>query len=195
MESVSAVSSETTVIIRAATIDDIDAISAIYNYYVLLEGDVTTFEEEVVSVEEMRRRYNHIATDLKFPFLVAYIGDVVVGYAYGNFYKERVAYRYSAESSIYLNVEYQRCGVGTTLLTELLSALRKRGCKQVIAIVGSREDNPGSYRLHEKLGYKHAALYKNIGWKHGRWVDRVHLQLSMLTAEEVEAGPGDLQMI
>jgi len=184
------------VVIRDATAEDVAAICAIYNYYVLREGDLVTFEEEKVPVEEMHRRYEAIAKKLQFPFIVACLEETVVGYAYGNIFKERSAYRYSAESTVYLHPDSQRRGVGTTLMSALMPRLAARGIKQVVAILGTQRDNPGSYRLHETMGFKQVALYPRIGWKFGRWVDRVHMQCSLLTAEEdVAAAAAEAQAI
>ncbi len=177
------------ILVRDAVTSDLDAICNIYNYYVLKSGDFTTFEEEQVPLEEILRRYENITAKNKFPYLVACIGDTVVGYAYGNYYHARESYKYSAENSIYLSAQYRRSGVGSALLAELLDRLRKRGCRNIVAVLGTQEDNPASFGLHSKFGFKQVALYPRIGFKHGRWVDRVHMQLSLLTAEDEANGP------
>jgi len=173
-------------VIRDATTDDVSAICGIYNYYVLRDGDIVSFEEEEVQETEMQRRHDTITEKLQFPFLVACINEVVVGYAYANKYKERSAYRFSAESSVYLHPEYQREGVGTSLMAALMPRLAARGIKQVVAVLGTQQDNPGSYRLHDMFGFKTVAMYPKIGFKFGKWVDRIHMQRSLLTPEEEE---------
>jgi len=150
-------------VIRDATVEDVVAICAIYNYYVLRAGDLVTFEEAEVAVEEMQRRYETITQKLQFPFLVACLDERVVGYAYGNVFKERSAYRYSAENTVYLHADYQRRGVGTALMSALMPRLAARGIKQVVAVLGTKQDNPGSYRLHDMFGFKQVALYPKIG--------------------------------
>jgi L-amino acid N-acyltransferase YncA len=181
MQSSSAIASP---VIRDATTDDVASICGIYNYYVLRDGDLVTFEEAEVQEAEMQRRHDTITDKLQFPFLVACIDEVVVGYAYGNQFKERSAYRFSAESTVYLHPEYQRRGVGTSLMAALMPRLAAKGVKQVVAVLGTQEDNPGSYRLHNLFGFKTVARYPKIGYKFGKWVDRIHMQCSLLTLEE-----------
>ena len=172
-------------IVRNASVHDIVDICKIYNFYILREGDVTTFEEQAVTIDEMRHRYEHISNKINFPFIVACIDGKVVGYAYAKYYSERSAYRFSAENSIYLDYSYQRRGVGTVLMRELLRRLQKLGIKQVVAVLGTLEDNPGSYKIHSQFGFKQVALFQKIGFKWGIWVDRCHMQLSLLDADEV----------
>ena len=185
--------------IRDACLQDIPHISQIYNYYVLLDQDVTTFEEQPVSVAEMRERFEKITTELSFPFLVcirkpdaegeAGKGEEVVGYCYGQSYKPRAAYRFSCEDSIYLHPSHTSRGLGRRLLSTLLRRLQAQGIKQVVSVLGTKEDNPGSMRLHHSLGFVVCANYKRIGFKHGRWVDRIHMQKSL--DDPLEAGGGD----
>jgi len=129
--------------IRDACEADIPDIAQIYNYYVLLDQDLTTFEEMPVSMAEMRSRFEEVTNpqnkEFGFPFLVAVAIDAsagtgtgaVVGYSYGLQYKPRVAYRFSAEDSIYLHPAHTGRGLGRRLLTSLLERLRAQGIKQV----------------------------------------------------------------
>ena len=187
--------------IRDACLQDIPHISQIYNYYVLLDQDVTTFEEQPVSAAEMRKRFEKITTELSFPFLVcirkpeaeggAGKGEEVVGYCYGQSYKPRAAYRFSCEDSIYLHPSHTGRGLGRRLLSTLLRRLQARGIKQVVSVLGTKEDNPGSMRLHHSLGFVVCANYKRVGFKHGRWVDRIHMQKSLDDSPEAEGGDED----
>lgn len=166
----------TSVSVRNCTSNDIPHIRDIYNYYVLKDGDLVTFEEEPVSEDLMLRRLESKVAD-GFPFIVAVdCNDRVLGYAYGGHYKERSAYRFSVEDSIYIHPDCQGRGVGTTLLKELLHRFKLMGVKQVVAVLGVKEDNPGSYALHSRFGFESVGVYKNIGFKHGKWVDRLHMQ-------------------
>ena len=160
-------------------------VRSIYAHYVTLENDVTTFEETVPSLEEMQRRFNKVTngSGIKFPFLVAEQLQPqrrILGYAYANTYRSRTAYRFTAETSIYVANDQRGRGLGTTLLTVLLQRLRATGqIRQVIAVLGTEADNPGSFHLHRKFGFTVAGRFTGIGWKYGRWVDRVHMQLEL----------------
>jgi phosphinothricin acetyltransferase len=164
--------------IRDCNENDIQSIADIYNYFILKEGDLVTFEEAPVTKEIMLERF--ISKTLNgFPFIVAVNeNDFIVGYSYASTYKERTAYRFSCEDSIYIHPNHQCKGIGTILLKELLSKLEKIGIKQVVAVLGTKQDNPGSYTLHTKFGFENVGIYKNIGFKFGKWVDRLHMQFS-----------------
>ena len=170
---------------RDATSGDMRRIREIYCKY-LVPSDVTSFEEEHPSVEMMETRRSKIQA-LGLPFIVATMtmqggdgeggdGGVVVGYAYAGQYKERSAYRLSCEDSVYVDPDFRRQGVGMVLLRSLLRRLKQSGMKQVVAVLGTREDNPGSFALHERCGFVEVGYYRNIGFKNGRFVDRVHMQ-------------------
>lgn len=184
MQGMQVTTSREDIVVRNASREDIHDVCRIYNFYVLREGDMTTFEEQAVDIDEMQRRYEHISNKIRFPFIVACIDGKVVGYAYAKFYSERSAYRYSAEDSIYCDPAYHRRGVGTVLMRELLRKLQIMGIKQVVAVLGTLEDNPGSFKIHSDFGFKQVALFKKIGFKWGVWVDRCHMQLSLLDADE-----------
>lgn len=164
--------------IRDCNQNDIQTITDIYNYFILKDGDLTTFEEVPVTYEIMLERFNS-KTSNGFPFIVAVNeNEVIMGYAYSSAYKERSAYRFSCEDSIYIHPNYQCKGIGTMLLKELLSKLEKIGIKQVVAVLGTQQDNPGSFKLHSQFGFESVGIYKSIGFKFGKWVDRLHMQYS-----------------
>jgi L-amino acid N-acyltransferase YncA len=168
--------------IREATPSDVGEICNIYNYYVLKDGDMTTFEESPISLQEMHSRYDKITNEINFPFLVACAGGMdgpIAGYAYSQGYKPRHAYRFSAEDSIYLHPSHCGKGLGSRLLSDLLNRLKIKGIKQVVAVIGTEEDNPASMYLHSKLGFKLVGTYPKIGFKYGKWVDRCHMQKSI----------------
>jgi L-amino acid N-acyltransferase YncA len=171
--------------IREAIFEDLSEITTIYNYYVLKIGDVTTFEEEPVTLTEMKSRFDRITSDMHFPFLVVVekTSGKIAGYAYAQPYKPRAAYRFSAEDSIYLHPDYTGKNIGTALLRNLLVQLRTKGIKQVVAVLGTQKDNPASYHMHAKLGFKEVAHYPKIGWKYEQWVDRVHMQAEIAPTE------------
>ena len=151
--------------IRPATISDADAIARIYNHYI--NETVVSFEEKPVSAEEMRARMEGVLSAL--PWIVAEEEGVVAGYAYAGKWHGRSAYRYSVESTVYLDHRRVGKGIGSQLYKVLLDDLRARSIHVVIG--GIALPNEASVRLHEKLGFKKAAHYREVGWKFDRWID------------------------
>ena len=159
-------------VIRGATVADAESIARIYNYYVA--HTVISFEEEPVATEAMAERIADVQS-IGLPWLVAQIGGDVVGYAYASKWKVRAAYRHSAETSVYLEHGREGKGIGRPLCAALLPPLRDKGIH--IAIGGAALPNPASVALHEKLGFDHVATFRQVGFKHGRWVDVAYWQL------------------
>jgi len=162
----------TEVTVRSASAADADTLARIYNYYVA--NTVITFEEEAVSSELMAARVAEVQ-GLSLPWLVAEVEKRVIGYAYANKWKVRSAYRHSVETTIYLEHGHEGRGVGKTLYAALLPHLRARGIHT--AIGGAALPNEASVALHEKLGFDHVATFREVGFKHGRWVDVAYWQL------------------
>jgi L-amino acid N-acyltransferase YncA len=152
-------------IIRPAALSDAAACCAIYNHYVL--HTVITFEEEEVSVAEMETRLREIITVL--PWLVLEEQRQMVGYAYASKWRSRSAYRYAAESTVYLHPDATGRGLGRRLYDRLIAELRRGGLHSVIG--GVALPNAASQRLHEKVGFKQVAHFAQVGWKFGRWLD------------------------
>jgi L-amino acid N-acyltransferase YncA len=162
--------------ILPASSADAEAICAIYNHYVL-ETSVS-FEEAPVSTEEMAGRIADVAA-AGLPWLVLVEEGTVVGYAYATKWRARPAYRYSVESSVYLDVRHTGRGLGRSLYDALLAQLRERELHLVIA--GIALPNEASVGLHERLGYRKAAHFNEIGLKFGRWADVGYWQLQINT--------------
>lgn len=158
--------------IRAAMASDAENIARIYNYYV--RNTVITFEEEPVSAATMVARLADIQ-NAALPWLVAELDGAVVGYAYAGRWKVRSAYRYSVETTIYLEHGREGRGIGMQLYSELLSALRSRGVHA--AIGGAALPNDASAALHENLGFERVATFRQVGFKHDRWVDVAYWQI------------------
>jgi phosphinothricin acetyltransferase len=153
--------------IRQAIEADAARISEIYNHYVL--HTIVTFEETPVSVSEIQNRMVGVL-EARLPWLVAERDGSVLGYAYATQWKRRIGYRFSVESTIYLEPGTERAGVGTMLYTELIAQLRKRG--DIHAVFGGIAlPNPGSVALHEKIGMSKVAHLREVGQKFGEWVD------------------------
>lgn len=162
----------TSAVVRPATTADAAAIASIYNHYVA--NSVITFEEEAVTASVMARRIADVQA-LDLPWLVAQLEGEVVGYSYANRWKVRSAYRHSVESTIYLRPGSEGRGLGRALYTALIDILKTRRIHAVIG--GAALPNPASAALHENLGFAHVGTFREVGFKHGRWVDVAYWQL------------------
>jgi len=152
--------------IRPVEFKDAAAICAIYNYYI--ENTIITFEEAPLQTAEMEDRIRKISE--KYPYLVweDEAGEIN-GFAYINTWKERSAYKYAAELSIYLRHGFQGRGMGAKLMEELLKEVRKIKIHSLIA--GITIPNEKSVTLHEKFGFKKVAYFTEIGYKFDKWID------------------------
>ena len=162
-------------IIRAATAADIPAITAIYAFEV--REKTASFEMTPPDEAEMTRRFKAI-TENGFPYLVAEVGGHVAGYAYAGPYRPRPAYRYTVENSVYLDPAYYRRGIGSALLNELIAQCTARGFRQMIAVIGDSA-NAASIGLHRRAGFAMIGIHPNVGFKFGRWLDSVQMQLAL----------------
>lgn len=151
--------------IRTANLEDAAAIAAIYNFYV--ESSHSTFETEMVNETEMRRRVSEILEN--YPFLVGEENGEIIGYAYAARYKTRAAYRHSAEISVYIKNGINGKGIGTILYENLFAELKAKPIHAIVA--GISLPNEASIRLHEKFGFEKVAHFREVGFKHGRWID------------------------
>lgn len=159
-------------LIRPSTEADLPAIQSIYAHAV--QQGTGTFETEVPDQQEMARRRQEVL-GRQLPWLVAQRGEQVLGYAYANYFRPRLAYRFCVEDSIYLHPEAQGQGVGRLLLAELVSRCEAAGARQMLAVIGDAE-NKGSIGVHGALGFEHSGVLKSAGWKFGRWLDVVLMQ-------------------
>ncbi|MDR2404664.1 MAG: GNAT family N-acetyltransferase [Spirochaetaceae bacterium] len=151
--------------IRRITEADAVVIAEIYNYYI--ENTAITFEEDPLSPDAMARRIGE--TCAKYPWFVREEGGVVTGYAYANKWKDRFAYRFAVELSLYLRKGCEGRGFGSELLGRLLDELRKTSVHAVVAVITI--PNERSVALHEKFGFKEVARLNEIGYKLNRWLD------------------------
>lgn len=162
-------------IIRPSTDADLPAIQTIYGQAVL-EG-TGTFETEVPTIEDLGRRRAEVL-GRQLPWLVAERGGEVLGYAYANYFRPRLAYRFCVEDSIYLAPAAQGQGVGRLLLAELMARCEAAGARQMLAVIGDAA-NAGSIGVHTALGFQHTGVLKSAGWKFGRWLDVVLMQRTL----------------
>jgi phosphinothricin acetyltransferase len=166
-------------LIRPSTDADLDAITRIYGHHVL--HGTGTFETVPPRRADMSaRRVDVLAKGL--PWLVAEDGGQVLGFAYGNWFKPRPAFRFSVEDSIYLAPEAAGKGIGRALLAELLAAFERAGVRKVMAVIGDSA-NAGSIGVHRALGFEHAGTIQSCGWKFGRWLDIVLMQKPLGSAD------------
>jgi L-amino acid N-acyltransferase YncA len=152
--------------IRAATTADANEVARIYNHYVT--QTIVTFEEEAVSSSEIARRIGEVQS-ASLPWLVAERAGGVVGYTYASKWHGRSAYRFSVETTVYLDPSLVGQGIGSKLYGEFLAALRDRGLHA--AIGGIALPNEASVALHEKFGFEKVAHFKEVGFKFDRWID------------------------
>ncbi|MGV9677267.1 N-acetyltransferase family protein [Nocardia sp. NPDC003482] len=160
---------------RAGSEADLPEIAEIYAHYV--RETVTTFELDAPDPAEWRRRFAAI-TAAGLPFLVAESEGRVAGYAYCAPWKQRPAYRYTVENSIYLAPRAVGRGLGGGLLNGLLSACQDRGLREIVAVIADSGD-PASPALHRSRGFVDAGRLRRVGYKHDRWIDTVLMQLSL----------------
>jgi len=158
--------------IRPVRMADAEAIARIYNYYI--HNTVITFEERAVTPKMMAERMGEVAS-AALPWLVAEPSGSLIGYAYAGRWRDRSAYRYSVEISVYLDPAGRGAGYGSQLYESLLAILRQQDIRAVIG--GIALPNPASVRLHEKFGFQKVAHFKEVGYKFGQWVDVGYWQL------------------
>ncbi|WP_298294208.1 GNAT family N-acetyltransferase [Thiomonas sp.] len=163
--------------IRAATVADIEQITAIYRHHVL--HGTGTFETSPPDAAEMLRRMQEVHSR-GLPWLVAVAGDgqQVAGFAYANWFRAREAYRFTLEDSIYIAPQQQRQGLGGRLLAALIDACTALGARQMLAVIGDSA-NAGSIGLHRARGFDEIGRMPAVGWKFGRWLDVVLMQRAL----------------
>ncbi len=152
-------------LIRHITKNDAQGICGIYNYYIL--NSTISFEERPVSISGMEKRIQEVTVD--YPWFVLEQAGEIAGYAYANKWRERIAYRYSAELSIYLKNGLEGQGMGTALMTHILNELKKTNLHYLLS--GITLPNDRSVALHEKFGFTKAAHLHEVGFKKEKWLD------------------------
>jgi L-amino acid N-acyltransferase YncA len=169
--------------VRPAAVEDLDMIAKIFAQYVI--NSVATFEEIPLPVGAWRQRFDDLTT-LGLPLLVAEVGGEVAGYAYASPWRPRPAYRYTVEDSIYLAPEWTGKGLGRLLLDALLAACTKAGARQMIAVIADT-GRLASAALHRSCGFVDAGQLKEVGYKHGRWIDTLLLQRDLVAPDQRRA--------
>jgi len=152
--------------IRPATPTDAEALVNIYNHYIT--DTVITFEETPLSAADFSARIQKVL-DGGYPYFVAEEDGRVLGYSYASQFRARVSYRYTVESTVYLDHTLTGKGTGTQLYTTLIEELKIRGYHLVLG--GITLPNPASVALHEKMGFSKVAHFSEVGYKFDRWLD------------------------
>lgn len=156
--------------IRSVCLEDAQALLEIYTPYVL--ETTITFEYDVPTLQEFQNRITK--TVKHFPYYVALSEGKIVGYAYAGRYKERQAYDWGCELSIYVDRSYQSKGIGKALYTKLLDQLQKMNYQVAYACIAYPNDK--SIRFHESFGFKQIAFFEASGYKFKQWCDMVWME-------------------
>ena len=159
--------------VRDAREEDAAEIAAIYAHHVL--HGTASYDTEPPSVEYIRDKIRWVLGS-GWPFLVAE-ADGLIGYAYATQFRDRAAYRWTAEDSIYVRPDRVGRGVGKALLLELLEQSESCGFRQMVAVIGGAEE--ASVRLHSSCGFEECGRIHAAGWKQGRWLDNVYMQKAL----------------
>lgn len=167
--------------VRPVRTDDAAQIAAIYADHV--RCGTATFDTDPPGEPEWRERISTIV-GREWPFLVAEETGALLGYAYVTQFRDRPAYAWACEDSIYVRSDALGRGVGRTLLGALIEAAGQAGFTQMLAVIGGGE--PASVALHRSLGFRKAGRMEKVGRKFDRWLDTVYMQRALGNGE---AGP------
>lgn len=163
--------------IRMIQPGDLEPTLKIYNHYV--KTSAMTFEYDALRIEEWKERVDLITEN--YPFLVAEEDGKILGYAYANYLKNRKAYDWSVETSIYLDSTNIQKGVGKALYKNLLSCLKKQNVTRVYACITwsdieDRQYKKNSIYFHEHMQFQKVAHFHQCGYKFSRWYDVVWME-------------------
>ena len=165
------------IVTRSASVNDAEALLNIYAYYV--ENTAITFEYDVPTLEEFQKRITN--TLKKYPYLVIEKEGMILGYAYAGVFKDRAAYDWSAETTIYLKYDAVKCGLGRMLYEALEEEMKTRGFLNLYACIGYpiEEDEyltKNSAQFHAHLGYLFVGEFYQCGYKFGRWYNMIWME-------------------
>ena len=159
--------------IRPASETDLVAINDIYNHYVL--HSTCTYQEETETIENRRRWFSHHGKE--HPVIVAVAESHLMGWGSLSAYHARSAYRRTVENSVYVHYQHHRKGIGSILLQELIARARGLGHRAIIA--GIDADQAASVALHAKFRFEKVGHLKQVGFKFGRWLDVIYMELML----------------
>ncbi|MCU1424648.1 MAG: N-acetyltransferase family protein [Microbacteriaceae bacterium] len=162
--------------VRPAELADLPHIREIYNHYVM--NSTVTFDEKPMTLAALRRKFATV-DKLGMPFIVAVSpSGQILGYAYVYPWKEKAAYRYTVENSIYLGPASTGKGLGRVLLGELITRSKAAGIKEIIAVIADRGAD-ASIKIHKDFGFKDIGHMGRVGFKFGRWLGTYMMQKSL----------------
>jgi len=161
--------------IRDACENDCSAIHAIYSEHVL--HGLASWEEIPPEITEISKRMEDLIK-AGYPYRVIKLNGKVTGFAYASSYRPRTAYRHTVENSIYIASSYIRMGLGSALLIDLIQQCTNRGYRQMVAVIGDSENVP-SIEFHAAHGFVHCGTLRSLGFKHGKWLNQILMQLSL----------------
>ena len=162
--------------IRPALVTDVPSIREIYNYYVL--NSTVTFDEKPLALSTLRAKLAR-ADKGGYPFIVAQSrSGEILGFAYVLPWKDKSAYRFTVENSIYLGPAATGKGVGKALMAELLTRAKTAGVKEIVAVIADRGAE-ASIGIHEAFGFKETGRMGRVGFKFDRWLGTVLIQKSL----------------
>jgi len=162
-------------LLRPAATADLDAVAEIFAWYA--KNTVTTFEEMPRAAEDWEE-ISALLDGLGLPFLVAEVDGAIAGYGYASPWRRKPAYRHTVEDSVFVEHGQTGRGIGRLLLGGLLSSCSASGARQVIAVIADTGDQ-ASTALHRAFGFTDAGRLRQVGYKHGRWVDTILMQRSL----------------
>ena len=161
--------------VRDSTVEDVSDIASIYSFYVL--HDIATFETEPPSVSELQQRRQAALAAGGCHLVATSAAGAVIGFAYAGVYRPRFGYRFTLETSIYLQPECKGRGVGAALLQAVIARCRAGQCQQLVAVIaGNEQEAAASIALHRRLGFRLVGSLSRVGFKFDRWLDTAILQ-------------------
>ncbi|MFC5586786.1 GNAT family N-acetyltransferase [Nitratireductor kimnyeongensis] len=178
-----------TATIRPADPEDIPAITRIYAHAVT-EG-AASYELEPPSEAGMLERMEALVCN-GYPYIVAEEQNNILGYAYAGPFRARRAYRFMVEDSVYLAPDAQGRGIGRLLLRALVEACERCGFRQLVAVIGDGSEQSASVKLHRAAGFRDAGILRGSGFKHGRWLDTVFMQLALNEGDAADPDPNSV---
>lgn len=170
-------------IIRMATLEDAPAIYAIYEPYILKTS--ITFEYDPVPLEVFRKRIETVLQ--QFPWLVYEQEGEILGYAYCSLFKERAAFAWDCECSVYIEESAHRKGIATALYTKLFDLVKRQGYYNIYALITYSHES--SVALHTKFGFEEVGVYRQTGYKMDKWWDLLVMEKRLGCFDEIPKKP------
>lgn len=176
-------------VIRMATLEDAEAILRIYEPYIL--ETAITFEYDPVPVEVFRKRMEGVLS--QFPWLVYERDGIILGYAYCARFKERAAFNWDCECSVYIDPKAHRQGVATALYNKLFELVKQQGYYTIYALITYHHES--SMELHKKFGFTEVGVYEKTGYKFGQWWDLLVMERRLREPDPSPVPPKNIHEI